>query len=491
MKTVSSFLNDYVKRVDEYNANNKFDDNWDSLYQYRVPEWFKDAKVGIFFHWGLYTIPKMGSEWYSRNMYQKGSSSYNYHLKNYGEPKEFGYHDFIPLFEAKKFNAKNWTTLGEKLGAKYFIPVAEHHDGFQMYQSEVSLFNTFDMGPKRDFIKELQLSTNETNMKFAVSSHRAEHFWFMEGALDFDSGISNPQYGDIYWPMLREQDLEKNDEICELYLTDWLIRCCELVDKYHPRVMYFDWWIEMPQFKPYVRKFLAYFYNKNLELYGDCGVVNYKHDGIPYQVAVRDMERGQFDSIQSDYWQCCTSVARNSWSYTENNQYKEPIEIVQTLIDVISKNGNLLLNSGPDPDGVITDQEQQIFETVGDWIKDNQVAIYHSRPWKKFGEGDTNTGGGNFSEGNVLKYKKYDMRFTMNKNKVYVFVMNPSDVSSFEVKSMAISKATLTHHAVIRNVKAITSGIEIMSWNRNLNCLEINVNKHQSRLPIVFEVEIE
>lgn len=491
MKTTSKVINDYLQKIDDYNLKGIFNDDWESLYQYKVPEWYMDAKIGIFFHWGLYTIPKMGSEWYSRNMYQKNSSTYNYHLEHYGKPKDFGYKEFITLFTAEKFNATDWIELAESLGAKYFVPVAEHHDGFQMYKSDISKYNSYDMGPKVDFVNELKTNINKTDIKFAVSSHRAEHFWFIDGALEFDSGIKDPKYGDIYWPALKESDLMDNDAQCELYLADWLVRCCELVDKFHPRVMYFDWWIEMPQFKPYVRKFLAYFYNKNFEIYGDYGVVNYKHDGIPYKVAIRDIERGQFDCIQTDYWQCCTSVARNSWSYTENNDYKEPLEIIQTLIDVMSKNGNLLLNSGPAPEGEIVEQEKLIFKVVGDWIKENKIAIYGSRPWKTFGEGDTNTSGGNFSEGTKLRYKKYDFRFTMQKNKIYVFAMNPKAESVFEVKSMALSKAILTHHAVIKNVCAVSNEIYVKSWNRNQNCLEIKINDHTRELPIVFEVEIE
>lgn len=491
MKNERQVLTEYLKVIDEYNSNGKFQDNWDSLYEYEVPNWFKDAKIGIFFHWGLYTVPEMGSEWYSRNMYQLGSLSNKYHLEHYGEPKDFGYKDFIELFKAENFYAPNWVNLAKSLGAKYFIPVAEHHDGFQMYASKLSKYNSSDMGPKVDFIKELKNEIDKTDIKFAVSSHRAEHFWFMDGALEFDSGINNPEYGDLYWPTLTEEDLGKDEETTKLFLEDWLARCCELVDNYAPRVMYFDWWIEMPEFKPYVRKFLAYFYNKNNEVYGDSGIVNYKHDGIPYLVAVRDIERGQFSSIQSDYWQCCTSVARNSWSYTKNNQFKTPVELIQTFIDVISKNGNMLLNSGPKTDGTITNEEVAIFKAVGDWIKANEIAIFNTRSWKVFGEGDANTTGGNFSEGSIIKYKKYDYRFTMNKNKVYVFAMNPEGVSNFEIKSMAISKATLTHHAVIKGIKAVTPGVAVSKWERNRNCLEIQTNKHNKLLPIVFEVEVE
>lgn len=491
MENLENNVKQSIEKIDEYNNTHKFKDTWESLYQYNVPEWFKDAKLGIFFHWGVYTVPQMGSEWYSRNMYQQNSTTYEYHIKNYGKHSDFGYKELIPKFTGEKFNAQSWLSLAENLNAKYFIPVAEHHDGFQMYKSQFSKFNAKEMGPKQDIIKELSNEVEETNINFGVSSHRAEHYWFMDGGLEFDSGIDNPKYGDLYWPALREEDLKNDTYTNQLFLEDWLVRTCELVDLFNPRILYFDWWIEMPQFKPYMRKFLAYFYNKNIENYGDPGVVNYKHDGVPYMVAVRDMERGHFANIQPDYWQCCTSAANNSWSYTKNNTYKSSIEIIQTLIDVISKNGNLLLNAGPHTNGSIVKEEIELFSEVGNWVKEHEQAIFKTRPWKVFGEGDNNTSGGNFSENQVIKYKKYDIRFTMNKNKIYVFIMNPQNEQRFEIRSMAISKGVLTHHAVIKNVKAISKGIEISDYMRTANCLEINVDIHNQDKPIVFEVEIE
>ncbi len=488
----SQQLKKTIKKIDDYNNQNHFKDTWESLYDYEVPKWYKDAKLGIFFHYGIYTVPQMGSEWYSRYMYDKGSKAYEYHLKTYGDPKEFGYKQFIDLFKAEKFNAEEWIDLASSLGAKYLMPVAEHHDGFQMYKSEVSKFNSYDMGPKIDFISELNKVCQEKKLYFTVSSHRAEHYWFMSESAKFDSGITDTvDYGDMYWPNKQEEELANFDQTAQLFLEDWLVRCCELVDKYAPRVMYFDWWVEMPEFKPYMRKFLAYFYNKNMEIYGDCGVVNYKHDGIPYGVAVRDVERGNFATMQNDYWQCCTSIARGSWSYVEENDYKTANELIQTLIDVISKNGNLLLNSGPRADGSFDPKETAIVKQFGAWVKNHEKAIYQTRVWKVFGEGDTNTNGGNFSENTELKYKKYDIRFTKNKNKVYVFILNPSEETKFEIKSMARSKGVLTHHAVIKDVEVVTPGIKIDSWKRTKNCLDIQVERHDYNLPIVFEVEVE
>ncbi len=488
---IKNEINNYLKHIDTYNQQSVFQDTWESLYQYRVPEWYRDAKIGIFFHWGVYTVAQTGSEWYSRNMYIKDSRTFLHHLKTYGTHRDFGYKQFIPLFTGENFDPKEWCQLANSLNAKYFIPVAEHHDGFQMYDSKLSKYNAKKMGPKRDIIKALKSEIDKTDIKFGVSSHRAEHYWFMEGALDFDSGISNPQFGDLYWPLIKESDLNKDEKTTQLFLEDWLVRCCELVDLFKPRIVYFDWWVEMPVFKPYMRKFLAYYYNRSLEYYGDHGIVNYKHDGIPYMLAVRDMERGQFTNIQQDYWQCCTSSARNSWSYTVDNQFKSSTELIQVFIDVISKNGNLLLNSGPHKDGSIVNEEKQLFKAIGDWIHEHQEAIFATRPWKTFGEGDNNTAGGNFSEGNIIKYKKYDIRFTRKDNHIFVFIMNPQNETCFEVKSMAISRGVLTHHAVISDVCAISSGIELKNYQRNPNCLQINIAKHNKIEPIVFKVTVE
>lgn len=490
-KEIRTNLQEYLKKIDEYNNKSYFQDSWESLYDYKIPEWYKLDKLGIFFHWGVYTVPQNQSEWYSRYMYLQGSRGFQYHLDNYGKHKEFGYKELIPLFQGENFDPKEWVSLATKLGARYMMPVAEHHDGFQMYDSKLSNWNSKQMGPKRDIICELEKEALANDLKFAVSSHRAEHFWFMEGAREFDSGIENPEYGDLYWPTLTEADLSKEPEIAKLFLEDWLVRCCELVDRFKPRIVYFDWWVEMPEFKPFMRKFLAYYYNRSIEFYGDHGIVNYKHDGIPYMVAVRDMERGQFAGIQQDYWQCCTSSARNSWSYTVNNSYKEPKEVIQTFVDVISKNGNLLLNSGPKADGSIPTEEFELFTKVGDWARANEEAIFGSTTWKTFGEGDTNTSGGNFSEANELKYKKYDIRFTRKKNSIYAFIMNPEFENEFDIRSMAISKGVLTFHAVIKNVTAITPSVKVIDYKRDRNCLRIKTNDHGETLPIVFKIDVE
>lgn len=258
----------YLKVIDDTISNGRFKDDWDSLSQFQVPTWYEKAKFGIFIHWGLYSIPAFASEWYSRNMYIQGSNEYEHHIATYGEHKDFGYKDFIPLFKTEQFNAEEWANLFKLSGAKYVMPVAEHHDGFQMYKSEYSHYNTYEMGPKRDFIREMKTAFEQQELEFCVSSHRAEHWFFLSHGKEFDSDIQEPLVcGDFYWPSMPEpdhQDLFGSPPNQE-FLEDWLIRCCELVDNYQPKVFYFDWWIHTAAFKPYLKKFAAYYYNKGDE----------------------------------------------------------------------------------------------------------------------------------------------------------------------------------------------------------------------------------
>ena len=164
--------------------------DWDSLATYQVPNWFKGAKFGIFIHWGLYSIPAFGSEWYSRNMYIQGTAEFEHHVKTYGSHKDFGYKDFIPLFTAEKFQAEEWVQIFKMAGARYIFPVAEHHDGFQLYESQLSPFNSVEMGPKRDILQELKQATDQAHLHFCTSSHRAEHHFFFSHGKEFDSDIA-------------------------------------------------------------------------------------------------------------------------------------------------------------------------------------------------------------------------------------------------------------------------------------------------------------
>lgn len=310
-------MDHYLKTIDDVIAQGPYEATWESLSAYETPKWYRNAKFGIFIHWGVYSVPAFGNEWYPRNMYIQGSPEYEHHIKTYGSQGEFGYKDFIPMFKAEKFNADEWMDLFKEAGARYVVPVAEHHDGFQMYRSEISHWNAFEMGPQRDVLGELEESCRKKGMEIGASSHRVEHWFFMSPGKKFDSDIKEPmERGDFYWPAMPEQDPSHQDifskpEPTKEYLQDWLVRTCEIIDRYRPRVLYFDWWIHHSGCKPYLKKLAAYYYNRAAQ-WGMEVVINYKHDAFQFGTAVPDVERGQFADVKPYFWQTDTAVALNS-----------------------------------------------------------------------------------------------------------------------------------------------------------------------------------
>lgn len=367
-------LTEYLHRIDDVIARGPYQDTWESLSSYHVPQWYRKAKFGIFIHWGIYSVPAFGNEWYSRNMYIQGSPEYEHHIKTYGRHMDFGYKDFLPLFRAEHFQADRWAELFRQAGAKYVVPVAEHHDGFQMYRSEISHWNAWEMGPRRDVLGELKESCERAGMTLGASTHRLEHWFFMGHGKEFDSDIREPmQRGDFYWPAMPEPDhqsLFEDPEPTEEYLQDWLVRTCEIIDRYQPRLLYFDWWIQRGVCKPYLRKIAAYYYNRAAE-WGAEVAVTYKHDAFQFGTAVPDVERGQFADVKPFFWQTDTAIALNSWCYTENNQFKPAKDILCDLVDIVSKNGCLLLNVGPKADGTISAEDEKVLLEIGQWLKVN------------------------------------------------------------------------------------------------------------------------
>jgi Alpha-L-fucosidase len=402
--------------------------DWASLRQYRSPAWYDDAKFGIFIHWGVYSVPASGSEWYSRNMYQQGSDDYKHHIATYGPQSKFGYKDFIPMFKAEHFDAQAWATLFRQAGARYVVPVAEHHDGFAMYDSRLSEWTAAKMGPHKDIIGLLAKAIRAQGMHFGVSSHRAEHDWFFDGGRHFDSDVNDPRYAGLYGPA--EQRIPgKDDEdlagdwtyVSQAWLDDWLARTTELVDDYHPDLIYFDWWIGHPTFRNTLPKLLAYYYNQGAQRGGV--VVNYKLGDFPEGAGTLDIERGQLTGIHPTHWQTDTSISNASWGYIEHDTYKSPQTLIHLLADVVSKNGNLMLNIGPRADGSIPDSERDTLLAIGRWLKTNGEAIYGSRPWRVFGEGPTEVVGGTFQDTKTKPYTAQDFRFTTQPGVLYAIEM--------------------------------------------------------------------
>lgn len=407
-----------------------FRPTWESLAGYRVPDWFRDAKLGIFVHWGPYSVPAFGNEWYARNMYRAGKPEYEHHRKTYGPQSEFGFKDFIPMLTGENFDPDEWATLFRSAGAQYVVPVAEHHDGFAMYRSELNPWNATQMGPKRDVIGELSRAVRDRSMVFGVSWHRAELWWFLNGGMTFDSDVRSGRYASLYGPA-QPQEMPPSKQ----FLEEWAAHTVELIDAYEPQMLYFDWWIHRPAYQPYLPHLAAHYYNR-LAAAGLGSVISYKDGAFPAGTAVADVERGSSAVLLPEPWQACTSIARNAWCHIEGQEYKSAQEVAGTLIDVVSKNGSLLLNVGPKADGSIVEYEAGLLRTLGAWLAVNGEAIYASRPWAVYGEGPTKMADGGFSEFKRQQYGPRDFRFTTREECLYVIGLAAPEDGRMEIRSL-------------------------------------------------------
>jgi alpha-L-fucosidase len=412
--------------MNEASSTAKYQATWESLKQYSVPEWYRDAKFGIFIHWGVYSVPAFGNEWYPRQMYLEGTEEFKHHVATFGPQARFGYKDFVPLFTGERFNPAAWAALFEQAGARYVVPVAEHHDGFAMYDCSFSRWNAVNMGPQRDVIGELAGAVRGEGLAFGLSSHRAEHWWFFNGGMQFDSDVRAPAYVDLYGPALPvAEDLrDRNSQPPpdQEFLENWLARTSELMDKYQPQLIYFDWWIDQHVFEPYLRRLAARYYNRGEEWQQEV-VINYKHEAFPEGTAVLDVERGQLTGIRPLHWQTDTSVSQSSWGYIAHQEYRTVAALIADLVDIVSKNGNLLLNIGPRPDGTIPEPEQDILLEMGKWLAVNGEAIYNTRPWTIFGEGPTRVPEGEFTDRRREPFTGQDIRFTTRDDALYAIAL--------------------------------------------------------------------
>lgn len=439
-QTYTARLHDRLATVDREVSRGVFRPNWPSLGRYRVPEWFRDAKFGIFIHWGVYSVPAFDNEWYPRNMYVQGSRAFAHHVATYGPQSKFGYKDFIPLFTARQFDPDAWVELFQRAGARYVVPVAEHCDGFPMYDSDFTIWDAARMGPKRDVIGEIARAARRHGMHFGVSSHRAEHWWWYHPGTKFDSDVNDPRYAGIYGPAEPRKlpwDTSNNEPDPDhleqwlppdkKFLDDWLARSTELVDKYKPELMYFDWWVGQPAFRPYLQRMAAYYYDRAAE-WKEGVVLTDKVQALPANAALLEIERGKMDELRLLPWQTDTSVSIHSWGYVKDDTYRTARSLIDELVDVVSKNGNLLLNVGPKSDGTIPDEVRGVLLSMGQWLSVNGEAIYGSRPWVLFGEGPTKENDASKMGSDSTVYTAQDIRFTTNNGAVYAIALGwPTD----------------------------------------------------------------
>lgn len=407
----------------------EYQPDWDSFGEYETPEWYRDAKFGIWPHWGIYSAAaKRGkgsfpAEWYGRGMHgirkgpdvrpkknddsiinqfydERGINQADHHNQVYGGVEAFGYHDFAPLWKAEKFDADEWAQMAIDSGARFFCMMAQHHDSFSLYDSEHTRYDSVDMGPKRDLCREMKEAVTKRGLKFGVSNHMA---WNPTFFTYYHANYKHlPDYG-------KHADLYSEGKADQAFVDRWWQRTIEAVDKLQPDLYYFDWGWHGGLFKSggYHPRFAAYFYNAAIEqgkgTYGAPGVVMCCKDGTdPPSKLTRDIERGRMGSIQSNVWQTDTSISVHSWGYAKEDEYHSIDYLIETLVDVVSKNGVLMLNFGPKADGTVPEEYKSRLLAMGKWLKTYGEAVYDTRPFSIYRD--------------ALDRRKIKVRYTRNKS---------------------------------------------------------------------------
>jgi alpha-L-fucosidase len=404
-----------------------FKPNEESFHQYKYPEWFRDAKFGFWAHWGPQAVPRQG-DWYARKMYEEGSDDYKYHVAHYGHPSKFGYKDIIPLWKAERWDPEKLMALYKKAGAKYFVSMGTHHDDFFLWNSKIHKWNAVNYGPKKDVVGIWQAAAKKEGLKFGVSEHLGASFTWFQSSHRADTtgplkGVpydgANPMYQDLYHAKAEPNDKEWLS-INKEWQREWLFSIKELIDSYHPDLVYSD--SQFP-FGEYGENMLAHFYNQDAARNGGITDVVYTCKQASDGMWVQDLERGVQDSINPFPWQTDTSIG--DWYYRTGQKYKSATEIIQMLVDIVSKNGNLLINIVQTPEGDLEPDVIEIVNEIGLWTSKNGEGIYGSRPWKVYGEKpstETVVKSSNFNE-DKLKYSAQDIRFTTKGNVLYAFCL--------------------------------------------------------------------
>jgi len=397
----------------------KYEPTWESLREYKeVPKWLRDGKFGIYTHWGPYAVHAYGSNttWYSFALYLDENSEARKHFeKTFGKlTPTFGYKDLIPKFTAEKFDADEWADLFAKSGAKFAGPVAEHHDGFAMWDTKFSKWNAAKMGPKRDVVGELAKAVRKRNMKFVTAFHHAAN-WFFFPVLDKRYDTGDPANSGLYG-----QPHERGAMRNQAFIDEWYGKIIEVIDNYSPDFIWFDFALDsIPE--GYVKDFLAYYYN-HAEAKGKEVVVTYKDNDLVPATGVRDLELGQEPKLTYHEWITDSTVDdRGAWGYANDLVFKSPDRVIDNLVDRVSKNGYLLLNVGPKPDGTIPEEARKLLLEMGKWLKVNGEGIYGTSPWIIAAEGPTNLGDiqrQGFNESDVV-YTGEDIRFTVKGDTIY------------------------------------------------------------------------
>jgi alpha-L-fucosidase len=479
----------------------KFEETWQSLATIeREPEWFKDAKFGIYFHWGVYSVPAYDNEWYPRWMYtpgrkEWGGTVFEHHQKTYGPLSEFNYHDFIPMFTAEHFNAKEWADLFSKTGAKFAGPVAQHHDGFAMWASKVNPWNAKEMGPKKDILGELYAELKKNDLKTIATFHHER--LLQRYATDTAQWAKNtPDPGwDSHFPYHPDYVTSTLDPKLRLlygnipeaeFYDYWLNQVNEVVDNYSPDIIWFDSWLDIIP-ENYRQKMVAHHFNTAVSR-GQHPIVAYKQEDLPANVGVLDMEQGGKKELSEDYWMTDITISYGSWCYTNGQTYKSPDLVIRNMIDVWSKKGIVLLNISPRADGTIPEEQRSVLAAIGEWIEKHKEAVYETRAYSVFGYGNAKIDDGEFGgQSATIAYNQNDIRFTSSKDQksLYVFTLGlPAANTKLEIRHITNSN--------IKRISVVGSGAEVkFSFSNNVLTLETPESSQMDELATVFKVEFE
>ena len=453
-------------------AEGPFKPNWESLKAYRCPEWFLDAKFGIWAHWSPQCVPEQG-DWYARGMYIQGSSQYDYHVKTYGHPSKFGYKDICHIWRAEKWDPEALVQRYAKAGAKYFVALANHHGNFDCWNSKHHPWNCVNVGPKRDIVGTWEKVARSHGLKFGITVHGTPgRVWREFMPVRYGSDETGPMKGVPYDGVLTKADGKgtwwegrdprefngpphEKDDPCPEFVDNFMLRVQDLIDQYNPDLLYFDdncdWdfdkgapsgrelnvWLGMPELTP---RIMAYYYNANLRRNAGKLDAVFNIKNVPRAVVstlVRDFEMSQAGEIEPNPWQ--TDACIGWWHYSswvrDNHKYRTAESMVHLLIDVVSKNGNLLLNIPLPGHGQPDDDELAFLDKFGAWMGLNSEAIYGTRPWKVSGEGATK--GDDTPYADAPTYASGDIRFTTKGDVLYAIALAWPTAGRLLVKSLA------------------------------------------------------
>lgn len=469
--------------------------NWESLRTHQpAPDWFRDAKFGIYFHWGVYSVPAYGNEWYPRHMHDKGNERkgdvYQHHKNTYGDPGEYGYDRFVEQFTAENFDAEEWCDLFEKAGARFVGPVVEHHDGFAMWDSKVTPWNSVDRGPKRDVLGEMATAARKRDMKLVATFHHARNnLWEMtseDGSTHwtghyshvmkhFPNVLDDPERALLYGYMPREK-----------FLDMWLTKLEEVIDGYDPDLIWFDSWLhEIPDKTK--MEFLAHYFN-HAEKTGQEVLVTYKQEDLPQDVGVLDLEKGGMAGLTDFVWLTDDTISLGSWCYTDSLKVKPTHVVVHSLIDIVSKNGQLLLNISPKANGTIPENQRQVLLEMGEWLAANGEAIYETRPFVVYGHGPTTAGKGHF--GGIALDKGYtaqDIRYTRKGNTVYALQLGwPGSQETTLLEGFAATDGN--QHFDVQSVEMLGADSEV-KWEMTDKGLQVTTpDTAPNEMAVVYKI---